>query len=320
MAFKLTIVFGGLCLFVEQSDADAPGLFVLMPAMQMPGMEHEALAAFDGGYLGDDSKVGTVVRLPLVHQRVRLNGMFPGGAKQGLPSTLAPVSRYGGGPVKKSFTTMDPPDGPLAARVELDLGACVETFGVDGLLEFDYDQGIERRRVHGLARVTLDLPDPIEYIDVAGARLFPRNGQLEVAFVNVPGGRLEEPARTHPKGEVVRHFQAYYSMLGRTGPNPRVAETTIYPGGSFSPSRGASKSLFLPMTMILGLLQQGGSALSKPLKRRQFLGALTVGGAVPALSRFETSEPKTITVGGFWVDPVDCTVGGGCAESDPDCT
>ena len=206
----LTIEFGGLCLFVERNDAQAKGLYVLLPRVQDASMPAHCPTLVIHSRAGDGVAMpfdaGGAVNGPVLD----LGDIAGGGSPAADPSGLAQTSKYvNGTPVEDRYLTQ-PPSGALAARVRLPLGTSIEPFGKPAQLK-DPDGNLVA--VYGRVRVHVPPYGPIrEFV----RRLAGTGAEVVLSVLNIPAYDLRHAGSKyhHHKDWAARHIRAYYALLG----------------------------------------------------------------------------------------------------------
>jgi len=207
MSWKLSIEFGGLCMFVQRKSPDyRTGLFVLMPVM--PGMKHEPVMEFGEGH--------SRIRIPLEGFEVDLTRYADHGSNGSKLDGMGNASRYAGKSVEEKFLSGDFAEC-LAARIVLPYGTKVDTTGKPSGKMKIKKPGAPQETLFGEAQVELEVKDQsIQRIPIAGATLFREINEQKVSIrmVNVMPRDLDDPKpKHHRKGDRVEHFPAYYRLL-----------------------------------------------------------------------------------------------------------
>ena len=109
MTWKLTIEFGGLCMFVQRKSPNTrTGLFVLMP--EMPGMKHEPVLEVGAG--------ASKLRVPLDGLEVDLTHLAAHGSTPSTFTGMGNASHYAQRSVEEKFLSERVAEC-LAARIVL---------------------------------------------------------------------------------------------------------------------------------------------------------------------------------------------------------
>jgi hypothetical protein len=208
MSWKLSIEFGGLCMFVQRKSSDyRTGLFVLMPVM--PGsMKHEPVMEFGEG--------NSRIRVPLEGFEVDLTTLATHGSTASKLDGMGNASGYAGRSVEEKFLSGDFAEC-LAARIVLPYGSKIDKTGKpSGKMKVD-KPGAPQETLFGKVQVDVDVEDDLLHrIPIAGATLFRGKNEPKVSIrmVNVTPDDLDNPqTKPHKKGEEVHHFSAYYRLL-----------------------------------------------------------------------------------------------------------
>jgi len=230
MSWQLDIEFGGLCLFVRSRVHDA--MFVLMPHSPVGIAQHQPLVQLPDlkyrSLLGVDADLSFYATAP---------------GDPVLQKGLAPVSWIAGRgskvPVDGAWLVAPlDANGPVAARIKLPSGITVKRVGHGASLEPENLPALAGKYV-GRCQTTLEVADAVRSIDIGNYRISrPAVGEYtSIAFINATHADLTcRCQREHPKGQVVEHFSAYYSLLDQQslpGPAPRmlVGEAVAADGG-----------------------------------------------------------------------------------------
>jgi hypothetical protein len=221
MPWKLSIEFGGLCMFVQRkSSTESTGLFVLMPVM--PGMKHEPVLEFGEG--------NNKLRVPLDGWEVDLTSLADHGSTASKLERMANASNYVGESVDEKFLSGKVGDC-LAARIVLPYGSDVDTSNkISGKMKVD-KPGATQEILVGLAQVEFEVKDDSKHrILIAGATLFRGRDEKKVSIrmVNVMPDDLDNPVtKPHKKKDKVPHFPAYYRMLKAGCPNGKGPDLLV---------------------------------------------------------------------------------------------
>ena len=215
MGYKLTITFGGLCLFVEKTRGDNVGLYVLMPRMNMAGMVHcTTLIGYDGK------------KVVWHHLRDSENLLDLADAKAAVVKHdgILEMSNYGQARVDPACFT-DTPPGALALRIALPLGSAIAAFGDSTMLTVPQNGGAKDLQFAGQVNVTVDVPDG-QSIKIGGVILpsvAGANGQeINVIIANATRNQLAKKKATAVKGRSAEHIAAYYNLLENPPVRPDI--------------------------------------------------------------------------------------------------
>ena len=254
MAFRLTLCFGGLCLFVPRykKDNGRSELFVLMPSTAgLSVKEHVPVLRYDSRYRAGTSYEewnqpgawnDTTLGRAGGGDRGVLNfdGQLADNGDHGMPGTLAPACWFANSPVNAAHFTSDPaastdPNAPLAVRIELGVGQRVEPFGERADLVTTVASQRHEGWYVGQSRITTEVAaDRLEL--VSGVRLepCPYTGDMELILANVPRADFATTPQPINPNQRVAHFDAYYKLLeSQQGPDVRAGAHRRVPNALF---------------------------------------------------------------------------------------
>jgi hypothetical protein len=282
MTCQVVLEFGGLVMFVRD-ETKRKKLFVLMPALKHPHMDHKAMVA------NCDPVTGEPIRKASLEKKgkaIDLTSQLPAAGTGSIETNyFAPLSRVARKnrapkPVRATFLDDAPDDKRLLARIELALGHDVKAHCARAELEIDVEEDgnliTKPFDLAGLARITTTVADDAK-LDFGGFEVpAVAGGALYIKIANILGGNFKPGKEPHEVGQPVHHFYAYYRLLepGRM-PTPRSrtdGDQPDCPAGAFTSDQ---RSPYDPER--------------KPPLRS------------------------------FFVNPFQCTIGFGCPPEQPEC-
>jgi hypothetical protein len=197
-----------------------------------------------------------------------------------LPDEMLRMSKYGGLPVEPTLFRA-PPGGAVAAKIRMPLNATPVVYGTPKRMIPPVGMP---GKFAGQVTVELDVGSTLE---IGGRTIQSVSGAYAVQLVNVPRSHLIKPRRHVVIDGRAHHLSAYYGLLKGNWPivtgdpvlyGENYVETTPDP----DPEDCANKTI---------------KTIPKP------------------------PMPKQVMRGGmkgFWIEPLNCTIGLGCDEGHPD--
>lgn len=287
----LYVQVGGLCMIVQEDNPAR--LSLLLPTFNHPNHLHCPYLIVSREYAGRDELVS------LSGRSLDLSVLGSGGRVQPLPSAVLHVTRT----ARPDPVQVDPhwlsdarPSGALAARVRLPLSAePIHALGSPADLEVHHANGAhEQVRVHGRVGIEIAVDGGASSLPLRdlGLELKPdANGAIELGILNVRPKDLTGRKLKHRRGEHAHHLAAYYRLL--------------YPRNRWSVDLERPPMIHAA-TDVEGRDDTPGDV---PCAQGRYH-------PLPRWSGGPQVEPETHDEGVLFIDPFNCTVGGGCPTPD----
>lgn len=232
MAFNLTIVFGGLCMFVQRDDTEDKdkGLYVLMPATHDHGHGEEAAPQHCPMLIvprEHDRHSATDV-LSAIPDGIDLRKYASTAGRVLPPARVLNVTTIARRPVDASCFAEEMP-ACMAQRVVLPLGASMIPFGDQGRLDVPT---VGAHAVTGYVQVTFEVTKD-NTLTVGAKTLVPVDGEMFLVMLNVPIAELQGYSPPTVAGDPALHVDAYYPLLtpSCTPGSFHITHTVTKPGG-----------------------------------------------------------------------------------------
>ncbi|MDB4881579.1 MAG: hypothetical protein JWL95_345 [Gemmatimonadetes bacterium] len=215
MAFKLTITFGGLCMFVQRSRPPV-GLYVLMPKFEVEGMpEMKHCQVMITQAQNDNPSIYVPLDRGFEDKRDLADSCR---RTADAPKTLE-ISKYTKRAVDpRCFDDEELAPTSLAWRIALPLGSTMRlpdtppALPISKLLVPDSSNNYVSGDFVGLVKVDVDVKDG-DGITIAGERLTAQGGALGLSLMNVPRFELDQGRIGTVALQEPMHVKAYYSLL-----------------------------------------------------------------------------------------------------------
>jgi hypothetical protein len=220
----VTIVFGGLCLFVKRGDPSLPpsqlGIYVLMP-MTMPDMQHCPLIELPSRADGE-SPHPTIRSL---HDDIKWGDLATTGDAGHLPTrNMLAISTYGENTVEDRWLDEhERTEDPLAVRIRLPLWCDIVVASQTPTGRLNTPGGGHCDAV-GQITVSFTLSRPVNSLPIGKLNLVgDENGNLNLRLLNIPWSQYSGRQYRHSRGEPVKHVDAYFSLLKKpVNPDHRI--------------------------------------------------------------------------------------------------
>lgn len=311
----LYVQVGGLCMIVPERNPER--LSLLMPTFNHPNHLHcpylhvsreygrrlrsvtPGADSTQGTGAGKDPNAGVGILASLSGRMLDLSGIGSGGDVQPLPDFVLDVSATAGPapvPVDPRWLTTNTASGPLASRVRLPLSAKdIENLGGRADLEVHYRDG-RCWPISTCGRVGIEIAVdgapptlPIQELDI---ELVPdENDAVELAILNVRPKDLSGRRPGHRKGQHAHHLAAYYHLL-----EPRARWST---GMEEPPMIHVARDVDGP----------ADTPGDSPCATGRYF-------PLPRWSGGPDQGPVVYGESLLFIDPFNCTVGGGCPSGD----